>query len=68
MIALVFITCLQTSPTVCEERTMLYQEQMTPMACLMNAQPELAKWKATHPNWRITSYRCGRPERMAKAA
>ena len=68
MIALVFTACLQASPMVCQEQNLLFAEQMTPMACLMNAQPELAKWKATHPRWRISSFKCGRPDRMAKAA
>lgn len=66
MIALVFVTCLQISPTVCEERSLLFSEQMTPMACLMNAQPHLAEWRATHPDWKISSFRCGRPEQFRK--
>lgn len=67
MIALVFVACLQSSPTVCQEQNVLFTDQMTPMGCLMNAQPEMAKWKNTHPKWRISSFRCGRADRMAKA-
>lgn len=64
MIALVFITCLETSPDICQERSLLFSEQMTPMRCLMNAQPQLADWAKTHPRWKVASYRCGRPEQF----
>ena len=57
MIELVFIACLSASPVDCEERSLLYTD-ITPMACLMGAQPELARWAETHPRWRIASWRC----------
>ena len=28
------------------------------MACMMGAQPELAKWVASHPNHTIQSWKC----------
>lgn len=57
MIELVFLACLTASPTACEERSMLYTD-ISPRACLMGAQPELAKWVQTHPRWRIAEWKC----------
>lgn len=64
MIALVFVACMQSDPNVCREQNLLFAEEMTPMACLMHAQPRLAEWIETHPGWRIGSWRCGRPEQF----
>lgn len=58
MIELIFVACLQTSPSVCEEKSMQYAEQMTPMACSMAAQPELARWTEAHPGWNVTRWKC----------
>ncbi len=57
MIELVFIACLSGSPEDCETRSLLYTD-ISPMTCLMGAQPELARWVATHPRWQIQSWRC----------
>lgn len=65
MIALVFVVCMQSSPTVCQEQNLLFAETITPMTCLMQAQPRLAEWSNTHPGWRVASWRCGRPEQFA---
>jgi hypothetical protein len=57
MIELVFIVCMSTTPQNCEERSLLYQD-VTPAACMMGAQPELAKWTEGHPRWQIASWKC----------
>ncbi len=57
MIELLFVACLSASPSDCEERSLLYTD-MTPMACMMAAQPELAKWAETHPTWTIGRWKC----------
>jgi len=57
MIELLFVACLASSPTDCRQRSMLFTD-VTPMQCLMGAQPELAKWASTHPKYRIQSWRC----------
>lgn len=68
MIALVFIACLQSSPDICREQQLLYAEAMTPMRCLMEAQPHLAQWRNAHPDWRVARWRCGRPSQFAQKA
>lgn len=57
MIELLFVACLSTAPDQCRERSLVFTD-VTPMACLMGAQPELAKWVNTHPNQQIKSWRC----------
>ncbi|WP_245841024.1 hypothetical protein [Puniceibacterium sediminis] len=31
---------------------------ITPMTCMMGAQPELAKWANEHPNWQVARWKC----------
>lgn len=57
MIELLFVACLATDPTHCRERSLVFTN-VTPMQCLMGAQPELAKWSVNNPNSRIRSWRC----------
>lgn len=61
MIALVFVVCLHQDPEVCQQRNLLFADrQLTPMACLMQAQTRLAEWSASHPRWQIEKWRCDR--------
>ncbi|WP_299740812.1 hypothetical protein [uncultured Roseobacter sp.] len=57
MIELLFVACLSTAPDECRERSLVFTD-VSPMQCLMSAQPELAKWTASHPNQEIKSWRC----------
>lgn len=57
MIELLFVACLTSSPQDCREHSMLFHD-VTPMACAMGAQPELAKWVNHHPNHQIKQWRC----------
>ncbi len=57
MIELLFVTCLSVSPTDCQERSMLFTD-ITPMTCMMGAQPEMAKWATQHPKWQVARWKC----------
>lgn len=57
MIELMFVACLATAPEECSERSLLFTD-VTPMMCLMGAQPELAKWVNQHPTYEIKSFKC----------
>lgn len=57
MIELIFVTCLYAVPGDCRERSLVYLDR-SPRACVMAAQPELARWSETHPRWRIARWRC----------
>ena len=58
MIELIFVACLATEPAQCENKALQFAEDLTPMACLMGAQPQLAQWTNQHPKWRIKSWKC----------
>lgn len=57
MIELLFVACVAGAPDHCQERSLLFTD-ISPMQCLMGAQPELAKWVESHPNEEIRSWRC----------
>lgn len=57
MIELLFVACLANAPDACSEQSLLFTD-ITPMMCLMGAQPELAKWSNAHPGYDIKSYKC----------
>ena len=57
MIELLFVACLSSDPESCREHSLVFTD-VTPMQCLMGAQPELAKWVNAHPNAQIQSWRC----------
>ena len=57
MIELVFVACLLSAPERCEEKALLFAD-VTPMACMMGAQPQLAQWAETHPKWSIARWSC----------
>lgn len=57
MIELAFIACLTAAPALCEKKSLLFTE-VTPLTCMMSAQPELARWVDSHPKWRIDRWRC----------
>lgn len=57
MIELVFVACLSASPQDCERRSLLYTD-ISPMTCVLGAQPELAKWVESHPRWAISEWKC----------
>ena len=67
MLRLIFTICMIDAPATCEQREMLVYEAMPVAACVMRAMPELASWRETHPNWRITRWRC-QDDRAAQGA
>lgn len=58
MFELIFIACLVGQPERCEEKALQYADIPSPMACMMNAQPQLAEWIEQHPRWRIAKWSC----------
>jgi hypothetical protein len=67
MIELLISVCLIHQPATCKDVHLSYvAEALTPYACLMRAQPELARWAEAHPKWRIEKWRCQDPKQVAK--
>jgi hypothetical protein len=59
---LYFTACLLSAPDTCETRRVPL-DVPGPRACLRAAQPQLARWIDSHPDYRITAWRCGAPPR-----
>lgn len=57
MIELLFVACLSGSPENCRERSLVFTD-IAPRACVIGAQPELAKWIGAHPNYVIRRWSC----------
>jgi hypothetical protein len=57
MVELLFLACLSSEPANCQEQSLLY-DGITPMTCMMGAQPALAEWIGDHPQFRIARWSC----------
>lgn len=57
MTELFFLVCLAASPDVCEERALQYLD-VSLGACVMQAQPQLARWSEEHPGWAVRRWSC----------
>ena len=49
MIELVFTACLIATPDACEQRSLTFLAHPSPVACMVQAPPELAAWADRHP-------------------
>jgi len=67
MLELLISVCLIDSPTRCKDVALSYAaESLTPFQCMMGAQPEIAKWSDSHPQWAIKRWTCQPAGRFAK--
>ena len=67
MIELFAAVCLIDNPITCKDVSLIYSaEALTPMQCLMQAQPQVAKWIGEHPGWQIKRYSCRPAGQFAK--
>lgn len=52
----------------CREVSLIYSpDSVTPMQCMIGAQPELAKWAIEHPGFSVKRWSCRIAGRYAKA-
>ncbi len=60
---LILSICLIASPGTCREEAVSVglEQAPLPQQCVMGAMPVIAEWSETHPKWRVTKWRCGRP-------
>jgi hypothetical protein len=66
-IALVLSVCLVTDTTQCKDVVLTYlEDNITPMQCVMRAQPEIAKWIEEHPKWTQKKWTCVREKELTK--
>lgn len=68
MLELVLLICLADRPDKCREEALTYSaETLTPMQCVMGAQPEIAKHMELRPRWFCKKWGCRRAGMFAKA-
>lgn len=58
MMELILVVCLQAAPDRCEERSIGLYLEMSAMACLMQAQPQIATWSETNPGFQVARWSC----------
>ena len=58
MVQLVLVYCLMADARSCVERRPVTEFPLTPMACMVSAQPEAASYLREHPAYQLTSFRC----------
>lgn len=67
MIELVVSVCLVSTPDRCKDVNLVFDaESVTPMQCMMGAQPEIARWIDEHPKWQLKGWTCQPAGRFAK--
>jgi hypothetical protein len=59
LIEMLVAVCLIDCPTKCRDVRLTYaREALTPLQCLMQAQPEIANWIREHPRWKVKRFTC----------
>jgi len=68
MIELVLTLCLLENPQKCREEGLTFSaENLTPMQCVMGAQPVIAQHMELRPRWACRKWRCRPAGMYAKA-
>jgi hypothetical protein len=51
--------CLLSQPASCrEERLSFSFEEATAFACMIRSQEKIAEWQQSHPDYRVSRWRC----------
>jgi hypothetical protein len=58
MIELLIAACLGSGD--CRDFALLYDSrEVSVLTCAVSGQFEVARWQASHPDWRVVRWRCG---------
>jgi hypothetical protein len=57
MIELLFVACLVSEPDKCQNKALQFSD-ISPMQCMMGAQPQLAQWTNQNPKWHVKNWKC----------
>ena len=58
MLYIVLTACLLSSPEDCEERYIPVYADVSPMACMMGAQSQIAIWQQSHAELHVARWQC----------
>ena len=67
MLYIALIACLAADPDACTERYIPVYADVSPMACTMGAQTEIARWREMHEHLVVLRWQC-KTDRMIEAA
>jgi hypothetical protein len=54
----IFMVCMIENATVCEQKHVAVDQQMSLTTCALCAMPTLARWAGDNPGWTIVSWQC----------
>lgn len=57
MTELVVLVCSIVNGAICKDVSLIFAD-LPIMTCIVGAQPELARWSETHPNWSVRKWSC----------
>jgi hypothetical protein len=60
-VQLIVLVCAAANPQQCEEKRLTFESHGSLERCMMEAQPYLAEWSASHPDLVIKRYHCEWP-------
>ncbi|MFI5013511.1 MAG: hypothetical protein ACHQAY_14305 [Hyphomicrobiales bacterium] len=58
LLELIFTVCAIGNTGMCEDKHIAVEQQLSVTACVMQAQPTMARWVAENPNWTIVRWHC----------
>ncbi len=58
MVQLVLVYCLMADAKSCVEKRPMSEFPLSPMACMVSAQPIASEFLKDHPDYQLTSFRC----------
>jgi hypothetical protein len=58
MIEMVLVYCLTAQPNKCTEQRPVFEEPLSGMACMINAQKIALQYVEEHREWQLARWRC----------
>ncbi len=62
MIDLVLTVCLTAQPANCRIEHLYFESHGSLVQCMVLAPPEIAKWTAEHPTFKVVRWKCDFPK------
>ncbi|MGF7162012.1 hypothetical protein FHS85_003655 [Rhodoligotrophos appendicifer] len=60
-IAIVMTVCAIGTGADCHDENITFEASFSLNQCTMTAQPYIARWAGTHPQWQVKKWRCEIP-------
>jgi hypothetical protein len=67
LVDLVVLACALSNPAECREYHVQFESASSLQACMMQAQPYLARWAGEHSNLKIMRWHCAWPNQEDEA-